>query len=214
MINIINFYNWTVDSYNDLVIFIEVFIALTTLYLIGFCFINSHWIQTINHWTRLELIWTIFPAIILGFLGIPRLKILYFIEIFNFSRHLTVKVMGQQWYWDYSFPEFIVNLSSYPKALSSLFRIGERSFLCIPINCKIRILISSQDVLHSWSLPSIGLKIDACPGRLNFFTIIVARPGKHVGQCRELCGNYHSWIPIFLEATSIRLFFDWMKLQL
>lgn len=147
------------------------------------------------------------------FLGIPSLKILYIIEIYNFSSYLSLKVLGHQWYWEYRFSEFILTLIRYPKKISRLVRIGESTLLCLPIKCKIRVLISSFDVIHSWSLPSIGLKIDACPGRLNFFIIIIVQPSKHVGQCRELCGSYHSWIPIFLEVTTLNLFFEWIKIQ-
>lgn len=214
LINIVNIYCWNIDIYNDFVIFIELIIGTRTLVFIIARFISNNWIQTVSHWIALELIWTLFPALILIFLGVPSLKMLYIIEIFNFSSYLSLKVVGHQWYWEYNFSEFIINLISYPKLFTTYFRIGEAINLILPINCKIRVLVTSYDVIHSWSLPSIGLKIDACPGRLNFFIIIANQPGVYIGQCRELCGRYHSWIPILLEITSIAIYFEWVKIQI
>jgi len=212
LINQINFLNWDIDIYNDIIILLESIIALRVIIIIFVRFFNLNWNQNFCNWLTLELVWTLAPIIVLLFLGFPSLKILYFREVHRFSSILTLKIIGHQWYWEYNFPEYIVNLIRYPKILRNFIRRGERTTLVIPFNTKIRTLISASDVIHSWAIPSLGFKIDACPGRLNFFIIIVTRPGKHIGQCRELCGNYHSWIPIYVEFSSSRIFFEWISI--
>lgn len=136
---------------------------------------------------------------------------LYNIEIFNFSRNLALKVIGNQWYWEYSYPEFLIQVPRYPFQMSEHFRLGECDLLVLPFRVKVRALISSNDVLHSWALPSLGFKLDACPGRLNFIIFLTQLPGIHIGQCRELCGSLHSWMPIIVEFTSVALFIEWLK---
>lgn len=171
----------------------------------------NKWFQNLKHWIFLELIWTITPVLILLLLGLPSIKILYRRELSNFSRSINIKVIGHQWYWEYSFPEFMVSFNSYPKMLINIFRLGERDVLIVPFKRRIRILLSSEDVIHAWAIPSANLKIDATPGRLNFMNLYFYLGGKHIGQCSELCGNYHSWIPIYLEVTSSGLFREWLK---
>nr|YP_913152.1 cytochrome c oxidase subunit II [Romanomermis culicivorax]ABL11579.1 cytochrome c oxidase subunit II [Romanomermis culicivorax] len=206
-----NFLNWKIYLYNDVVIFIESIIAFMVFSFMISMSLNKSWTQSMGHWFALELIWTISPVLILLFLGLPSLKMLYFSEIYNFSSYLSLKVMGHQWYWEYSFPEFNTNILSFPKVLSELIRFGESILLVLPFNFKIRAIISSSDVIHSWALPSMSFKMDAIPGRLNFYMMMFMMPGKFIGQCSELCGTYHSWMPIYIETTSISLFFEWMK---
>lgn len=208
------FFTKEMDHYNNMVIYIELFIALRVLVFVYVCFVSKYWQQNFRHWVALELIWTVFPIVVLLFLGLPSLKILYITEIFNFTSSLNLKVTGHQWYWEYRIPEFIYNLDSYPFLDREYFRLGECDLLVLPFNCKIRSLMTSYDVLHSWALPSLGFKIDACPGRINFFIFISHYPRVHIGQCSELCGAYHSWIPIIIEFTSISLFLEWIKLNI
>lgn len=91
---------------------------------------------------------------------------------------------------------------------------GESEWLVLPFKYKISRFLSAHDVIHAWTLPSLGLKIDAIPGRLNFFSFIRRTPGVLIGQCRELCGAYHAWIPIYLEFTSLNLFVEWLVSEL
>jgi len=207
----LNFLSWQLSRFNDLLLFTEIIISFIVLVFLVIRFNNKLWSQKLNHWRILEFIWTLLPVFVLMFLGYPSLKILYFTEAFNYSSSLSLKIIGHQWYWEYDFPEFIINLMRYPKIEAKNFRLAEREVLILPFNCNIRRMVTSQDVLHSWTLPSIGLKIDACPGRLNFFIIISKFPGAFIGQCSELCGVYHSWIPIFVEFNSFLLFHEWIK---
>ncbi len=173
--------------------------------------IFNFWFQNFKHWIILETIWTVTPVFVLLLLGFPSIKIVYSIELTNFFSNLTLKIIGFQWYWNYRFPEYEIQFDRYPKIISELFRLGESDLLVLPILVNIRFLISSNDVIHSWTLPSLSIKIDAIPGRLNLLRSQISFIGKHIGQCSELCGNYHSWIPIYVERTSIKIFTEWIK---
>lgn len=211
--DLLNFCTWYLYPFNDLVIYVEVIIAINAIIIILISFFRNFWFQPLGDWLSLEIFWTFLPILILVFLGFPSLKILYFREIFRFSRKLSLKVTGHQWYWEYNYLEIIFNLIRYPKIIRDFVRLGESSMICLPFNIKIRILLTSEDVIHSWAIPSLGFKIDACPGRLNFFMLLFITPLKRFGQCRELCGSYHRWMPIYLEVTSVTLFLDWVKIN-
>nr|YP_918976.1 cytochrome c oxidase subunit II [Romanomermis iyengari]ABL73795.1 cytochrome c oxidase subunit II [Romanomermis iyengari] len=211
LLNQMNFLNWKIYLFNDMVIFIESIIACMVFVFMVNSMYNKNWTQGFSHWLALELIWTVSPVLVLLFLGLPSLKLLYLSEIYNFSSHMTVKIMGHQWYWEYNFPEYNINIMGFPKILSKFIRLGEANILVLPFKMKIRSIISSSDVIHSWALPSMGFKMDAIPGRLNFYMLMFSIPGKFFGQCSELCGVYHSWMPIMIESNSISIFFEWMK---
>nr|YP_010845465.1 cytochrome c oxidase subunit II [Pyura mirabilis]UPP55920.1 cytochrome c oxidase subunit II [Pyura mirabilis] len=155
----------------------------------------------------LEFSWTVVPGFLLLSLGVPSLFLMYFMEGAT-KYDLTLKAMGHQWYWSYEMHEFGVEMSfdSYMKGDTEvgdyrLLDVDHRVIL--PYLSKIRVLISSGDVLHSWALPSMGVKADACPGRLNMLSVMSYRPGSIFGQCSEICGVNHSFMPIHLE------FVDW-----
>nr|ULC83521.1 cytochrome c oxidase subunit II [Hippotragus equinus]ULC83547.1 cytochrome c oxidase subunit II [Hippotragus equinus]ULC83560.1 cytochrome c oxidase subunit II [Hippotragus equinus]ULC83573.1 cytochrome c oxidase subunit II [Hippotragus equinus] len=163
---------------------------------------------------EVETIWTILPAIILIMIALPSLRILYMMDEIN-NPSLTVKTMGHQWYWSYEYTDY-ENLSfdSYMIPTSEL-KPGELRLLevdnrvVLPMEMTIRMLISSEDVLHSWAVPSLGLKTDAIPGRLNQTTLMSTRPGLFYGQCSEICGSNHSFMPIVLELVPLKHFEKW-----
>lgn len=163
---------------------------------------------------EVETVWTILPAIILILIALPSLRILYIIDEIN-NPSLTVKTMGHQWYWSYEYTDYEdLNFDSYIIPTQEL-KPGELRLLevdnrvVLPIEITIRILISSEDVLHSWAVPSLGLKTDAIPGRLNQTTLIAIRPGLYYGQCSEICGSNHSFMPIVLELVPLSHFEKW-----
>lgn len=163
----------------------------------------------------IELIWTISPIFILIFIAIPSIKILYLTdEIYN--NKLTIKSIGHQWYWRYEYSDFInINFDSFILPPNSLqindFRLLDVDNRCIlPYNFPIRILTTSIDVIHSWTVPSLGIKIDSTPGRLNQSYLFINRPGVFFGQCSEICGTNHSFIPIVIESTNFNLFKIWL----
>lgn len=168
---------------------------------------------------EVETIWTILPAIILITIALPSLRILYIIDEIN-NPSLTVKTIGHQWYWSYEYTDYEdLNFDSYIIPTSDL-KPGELRLLevdnrvVLPIQITIRMLVSSEDVLHSWAVPSLGLKTDAIPGRLNQTTLISTRPGLFYGQCSEICGSNHSFIPIVLELVPLENFEKWSESML
>jgi len=166
---------------------------------------------------EIEIIWTVLPAVILILIALPSLRILYLIDEVN-NPHLTVKAVGHQWYWSYEYTDYNdLGFDAYiiptQDLLPGEFRLLETDYrVVLPTNSPIRILTSAEDVLHSWAVPALGVKIDAVPGRLNQITFINARPGVFYGQCSEICGANHSFIPIVLEIVPLKEFIDWSML--
>lgn len=166
-----------------------------------------------------EIIWTILPGIILILIALPSLRILYLIDEVN-DPHLTIKAIGHQWYWSYEYTDYEdLAFDAYIVPTQDLtpgeFRLLETDHrMVVPINSPIRILVSAEDVLHSWTVPSLGVKIDAIPGRLNQTTFITTRPGVFYGQCSEICGANHSFIPIVVETVPLEYFEGWTQLIL
>lgn len=169
--------------------------------------------STINA-QEIETIWTILPALILITIALPSLRILYITDEFN-KPYLTLKAIGHQWYWSYEysdyedlyFDSYIIPTYFLEPGEFRLLEVDNRTTL--PIEADIRILITSQDVLHSWAVPSLGVKTDAIPGRLNQAILASIRPGLFYGQCSEICGSNHSFIPIVLEFIYFQDFEVW-----
>nr|QOU09772.1 cytochrome c oxidase subunit II [Grammomys macmillani] len=161
-----------------------------------------------------ETIWTIMPAMILILIALPSLRILYMMDEINYPT-LTIKVTGHQWFWSYEYTDYEeLEFDSYMIPTNELepgeLRLLEvDSRVVLPIELTIRVLVTSEDVLHSWTIPSLGLKVDAIPGRLNQITISCNRPGVYYGQCSEICGSNHSFMPIVIEMVPLIYFEDW-----
>nr|QLY89454.1 cytochrome c oxidase subunit II [Valvata piscinalis]QNV11782.1 cytochrome c oxidase subunit II [Valvata piscinalis] len=165
---------------------------------------------------RLEMIWTVVPAIILLFLALPSLRLLYLLDETN-DASVTLKATGHQWYWSYEMFDLLpVEFDSYMTATSDL-ETGEYRLLdvdnriVLPFETDIRTLVTSADVIHSWAIPSLGVKLDAIPGRLNSISMFINKSGIYYGQCSEICGANHSFMPIVIEAVSVNDFLKWMK---
>nr|QQP21478.1 cytochrome c oxidase subunit II [Tipula melanomera gracilispina] len=163
----------------------------------------------------IEIVWTILPAIILVFIALPSLRLLYLMdEIYNPS--ITLKTIGHQWYWSYEYSDFNnLEFDSYMIPTSDLklneFRLLDvDNRIILPLNTQIRILVSAADVLHSWTIPALGVKIDATPGRLNQTSFLINRPGLFYGQCSEICGANHSFMPILIESVPMNYFINWI----
>ncbi len=174
----------------------------------------------LTHGTVLELIWTITPALILIAIAFPSFRLLYLMDEV-ISPTLTIKVVGHQWYWSYEYSDFItdtgdsIDFDSYMIPESDLeigqFRLLDvDNKLVIPVDCHIRLIITGSDVLHSFAVPSLGLKLDAVPGRLNQVSFLAERQGTFYGQCSEICGVWHGFMPIVVEAVSSPDFLVWI----
>jgi len=187
--------------FHDHTMLILIIITVLTLYTLITCVRNYIYNKYILEGQELETIWTVLPAFILIFIALPSIKILYLIEE-NKAPSLTLKVTGHQWYWSYEYidtqrAEFDVFIDNS----DTLRLLKRRNNVCLPINQPIRVLATSGDVIHSWSIPSIGVKVDANPGRLNQTFILSKRLGIFIGQCSEICGSNHSFIPISIEIS-------------
>jgi len=165
---------------------------------------------------EVETIWTILPAFILLFLAFPSLRLLYLIDEVS-QPAVTIKAIGHQWYWSYEYSDFLnLEFDSYIIPTNDLeegqFRLLEVDHrVVLPIGVEVRILVTSADVIHAWTIPSLGVKADAIPGRLNQLGFTSNRPGVFYGQCSEICGSNHSFIPISIEVVDHRTFIEWVK---
>nr|CBL58221.1 cytochrome c oxidase subunit 2 [Micropsectra insignilobus]CBL58222.1 cytochrome c oxidase subunit 2 [Micropsectra insignilobus] len=193
-----------------------ILILVTTLvgYLMLALFFNQLNNRFLLHGQTIEVIWTILPAIVLLFIAFPSLRILYLLDEVN-SPSISLKAIGHQWYWSYEYSDFKnIEFDSYMVSNNNLnsFRLLDvDNHTVIPINNQIRILVTATDVLHSWTVPSLGVKIDANPGRLNQTNFFINRPGLYFGQCSEICGANHSFMPIVIESVPSNFFITWIK---
>lgn len=175
----------------------------------------------LNHGTLIELVWTITPAFILIAIAFPSFRLLYLLDEV-ISPTITIKVAGHQWYWSYEYSDYIteegeaIEFDSYMVPDSDLelgqFRILEvDNKVVVPADTHVRLIITATDVLHSFAVPSLGLKADAVPGRLNQTSFLAERTGTFYGQCSEICGVWHAFMPIAIESVSVMEFLNWLN---
>lgn len=166
-----------------------------------------------------ECLWTVYPAAVLFQIGLPSLTLLYIMDETGATSQVSIKAIGHQWYWSYEYTDMwarspTLSYDSYmlPQKIRGsgaprLLDVDNRTTL--PFGFVTRVIVRSADVLHSWAIPAIGVKVDACPGRLNQQSLVSYRPGVTHGQCSEICGANHRFIPITLEAISPHDYFWW-----
>nr|QBZ38136.1 cytochrome c oxidase subunit II [Muirodelphax atratus] len=182
-------------------------ILLNSLILNKFINLNMNEHQMIETW------WTIMPTIVLFFIAIPSLKILYSMEEL-INPTISIKSMGHQWYWSYEYSDKLhKEFESYMKyTKKNDFRLLEvDNKMKAPFLTQIRMIFSSSDVLHSWTIPCLGIKMDAVPGRINQSSLMIKKPGIFMGQCSEICGTNHSFMPIMLESIKLNKFIKWVS---
>nr|YP_010960395.1 cytochrome c oxidase subunit II [Malacocephalus laevis]WNH37759.1 cytochrome c oxidase subunit II [Malacocephalus laevis] len=204
--------------FHDHTLMVVLLISTSVLYIITLT-ISTKLSDTLSSDSEeMEVIWTVFPALILTLIALPSLRILYLMDEIN-DPHLTIKALGHQWFWSYEYAdfdnlEFDTYMTHTQDLLPGEFRLLDTDTrMVVPYNSPIRLLISAEDVLHSWAVPTLGLKMDAVPGRLNQVTFVTARPGVFYGQCSEICGANHSFMPIVMEAVPLEDFINWTLLM-
>lgn len=176
------------------------------------------------HGTFVEIIWTITPSLILVVVAIPSFALLYSIdEIIDPA--LTLKCVGNQWFWSYEYSDYVTSAQTQTLAFDSYMVLEEDLFfgelrllevdnrIILPSKTHIRILVTAADVLHSWAVPSLGVKLDACPGRLNQTSVFLNREGVFYGQCSEICGVNHGFMPIVIESVNLDKYALWVLSQ-
>nr|YP_010585954.1 cytochrome c oxidase subunit II [Plectrocnemia tsukuiensis]UZZ43690.1 cytochrome c oxidase subunit II [Plectrocnemia tsukuiensis] len=160
---------------------------------------------------NIEMMWTLIPMMLLMLIAIPSLNILYMIDEIN-SPSITIKMMGNQWYWSYEYSDFKkIEFDSFMMVNKNFRLLEVDNNIILPMNLSIKSLISSNDVIHSWTIPSLGVKTDALPNRLNQLSFIIYNPGIMFGQCSEICGINHSFMPICIESINVKHFIKWIN---
>nr|YP_009695376.1 cytochrome c oxidase subunit 2 [Curtos bilineatus]QEJ81606.1 cytochrome c oxidase subunit 2 [Curtos bilineatus] len=202
--------------FHDHTMMILIIITLMVSYIMSSIFLNKYINRYLLEGQMIELMWTLSPAITLIFIALPSLQLLYLLDEIN-SPMISVKTIGHQWYWSYELSDFKnTEFDSYMIPANDLknfsFRLLEvDNRLILPINLQIQMMVSSSDVIHSWTIPSSSIKIDATPGRLNQTTFFMNQVGLFFGQCSEICGTNHSFMPIVIESILSKNFIEWVK---
>ena len=202
-------------SFHDLTLVILTLVISVVTYAFYSIISNSYTNRYLIEAQEIETVWTILPAIILLFLALPSLRLLYLTDELS-QPGITLKAIGHQWYWRYEYSDFIdVEIDSYIVPVSDLnpgeFRLLEvDNRVVLPIHLEIRVLVTAADVIHSWTVPSLGVKVDAIPGRLNQLGFTISQPGVFYGQCSEICGANHSFMPISIESVNLKSFIKWI----
>ena len=214
-----------IDLHHD-VMFFMVIVCIFVLYLLVRVVLifdkSKNNFAKIVHGKVIEIVWTITPSFILAIIAIPSFALLYSMdEIIDPA--ITIKIIGHQWYWSYEYSDYCsqkenIAFDSYmipeedlQEGQIRLLEVDNPIF--IPTNTHIRFLITSEDVLHSWTIPSFGVKVDACPGRLNQSSVFVNREGTFYGQCSEICGVNHGFMPICVKAVPLEEYISWVSSQ-
>nr|YP_009332323.1 cytochrome c oxidase subunit II [Eudocima phalonia]API67803.1 cytochrome c oxidase subunit II [Eudocima phalonia] len=202
--------------FHDHTLIILIMITILVGYLMTSLLFNKYINRFLLEGQMIELIWTILPAITLIFIALPSLRLLYLLDELN-NPLITLKSIGHQWYWSYEYSDFHnIEFDSYMIPSNDLNNNGFRLLdvdnrIVLPMNNQIRIMVTATDVIHSWTVPSLGVKVDANPGRLNQTNFFINRPGIFFGQCSEICGANHSFMPIVIESISIKNFINWIN---
>ena len=208
--------------FHDYILVILAYVTFFVLTILGLVVFIPWTNSRLIHGQVIERLWTTAPAILLILIGSPSLLLLYSLEERRIAV-LTIKAIGHQWFWRYEIRDFWIEIKpvefdSYIVPTNEL-TTGRLRLLdtdnrpALPFLTQVRVLITSSDVLHSWAVPSLGVKMDAVPGRLNQTKLISYRPGLAYGQCSEICGANHRFIPIVLEFVSVIDFLDWVLAQ-
>lgn len=172
-----------------------------------------------SHLSALEIVWTMVPAFILLLIAVPSFSLLYSLDEI-IDPWMTLKIIGNQWYWSYEYSDSVLgfkyntNFDSYMITTDGLtkgaFRLLEvDNRVVLPTNTHIRLLVTAADVIHSWSIPAFGIKIDSTPGRLSQTSLFIKREGVYYGQCSEICGVNHGFMPIVVKSVPVREFLLW-----
>nr|YP_011017610.1 cytochrome c oxidase subunit 2 [Bostrychia tenuissima]WQF69433.1 cytochrome c oxidase subunit 2 [Bostrychia tenuissima] len=206
------------------------FFTLVILILISWMLLRTTWFfeysenkmaSNLTHGVFMEILWTMTPALILFMIAIPSFSLLYAMDEI-ISPTMTIKTLGHQWYWSYEYSDYVkkdyepVSFDSYmmpeeDTEVGQLRLLEVDNRMTVPIHTHVRVIVSAADVTHSWSIPSLGIKCDAVPGRLNQASLFMKREGLYYGQCSEICGMNHGFMPIVVEAVQLPNYISWLS---
>ena len=206
-------------DFHNLLLVVEVAIVVFVLFLMLYIIVkfnaksNPTPSKTTHH-TGLEVVWTLLPIIVLMVIAVPSMRTLFFMDRAA-NPEMTLKIIGHQWYWSYQYPdngafEFDSNIVAEEDLKKGQIRLlSVDNQVVLPINTEIRLLMTSEDVIHNWAIPAFGIKMDTVPGRTNEAWVKITKPGVYYGQCSELCGVNHGYMPIAVKAVSKEDFKKW-----
>jgi len=198
---------------HDHVLFYLVLILVTVSWILTRGVVGSQTIAYARHYHGhvIEFLWTLAPALILGAIALPSFRLLYLMDEI-IEPQVTVKAIANQWYWSYEYTDYAEPITFDSFLVDGPLRqLNVDNYLVLPVDTSIRLLITASDVIHSFAVPSLGVKLDAIPGRLNSIGIIISRPGVFYGQCSELCGYLHGFMPIGIKAVSTENYLNWLS---
>ena len=209
-----------VNFHNNLLLPIIIAISVFVLFLMLYACVRFRASANPNpskrtHNVTVEILWTLIPCLILIVMAVPSFKILYKQDTIP-KADLTIKAIGYQWYWGYEYPDENIIFDSYMVEEKDL-RADQPRLLAVdnevvvPVNKVIKVLITANDVLHAWALPSFGVKRDAVPGRVNETWFKAEKEGTYYGQCSELCGIKHAFMPITVKVVSEEDYQEWLS---
>lgn len=210
-----------IDSFHDVLLVLVTLITLFVLALLVYCIVrfnekaNPTPSRTTHH-TLIEVLWTVIPIVILVVIAVPSFKLLYLVDEVPQSE-MTIKAIGNAWFWDYEYPDhgvaFTANMvrDKDGKPAGNPRLLETDNAVVVPVGTTVRVQVTSNDVIHSWAMPSLGVKKDAVPGRLNETWFKATKEGMYYGQCSELCGKDHGFMPIMMKVVSKAEFEDWVK---
>nr|AIV00473.1 cytochrome c oxidase subunit 2 [Haematomyzus elephantis] len=206
-----------ISKTHDFILIVVIMIISLVLYLSYFLLFGSGYSRSVVGSEGLEVFWALVPMCLLASLAVPSLHCLYFSEE-NFNPLMSIKAVGHQWYWSYEYSDFdSVSFDSYMMSDLNVWDVRLLSVdqsVILPVQESIRAIVSSSDVIHSWALPALGVKVDAVPGRLNQSLVRSEKVGDVFGQCSEICGSLHSFMPICLSFVPKPQFLNWVKIQI
>ena len=210
-----------IHDFNNLLMVIQLVIVLLVLGILAYIIFRFNAKRNpvpskTSHNTLLEVVWTAVPIVILVLIAIPSMKLLYFSDSTQ-DYEMTLKVTGHQWYWSYAYPDqgdftfdsILIAEEDLEEGQLRLLTVDNR--VVLPIDTNVQVLITSDDVIHNWAVPSLGMKIDATPGRVNERWVRIDEEGTYYGMCSELCGVNHGFMPIQVEAVSKEAFAEWVE---
>lgn len=209
------------EGLHDLLLWIITLISVFVLALLAYACFRFRASRNPNpsrrtHNTVLEIAWTAVPVLILVVIAIPSFKLLYFMDRVQ-EPEMTIKAIGHQWYWSYEYPDDGGFTFDATMVADEDLKEGQPRLLTtdlaivLPVDTDIRVLVTATDVIHSWAVPAFGVKTDGIPGRLNETWVRIEEPGMYYGQCSELCGNNHAFMPIMVRAVAKDEFDAWTK---
>nr|YP_009935128.1 Cox2 [Metschnikowia amazonensis]QNS22970.1 Cox2 [Metschnikowia amazonensis]QNS22985.1 Cox2 [Metschnikowia amazonensis] len=212
------------ELYDHMMFYLALMLGLVSymLYVVVVNFKNNKFAyKYLKHGQTLEMMWTMFPAMMLLLMAFPSFILLYLCDEV-LTPAMTIKVVGLQWYWKYEYSDFVsekgetMEYESYmmPEDMleeGQLRLLDTDTSMVLPVDTHVRFMVTANDVLHSFAVPSLGIKIDATPGRLNQVSALVQRTGVYYGQCSELCGVNHALMPMKIECVPINEFMEWLS---